>query len=57
MAFHIRSLINHVHKTCHFEGDFKELNKISQKVLSFDLNEIAKSQLTTFTKYRPLGKP
>ncbi|MDP6633319.1 MAG: hypothetical protein QGG42_00290 [Phycisphaerae bacterium] len=30
--------INHVHRTCHFEGQFDDLNDLSMKVLGVDLN-------------------
>lgn len=33
-------MIEHTHRTIHFEADFKTLNTISKKVLGFDLNTI-----------------
>jgi hypothetical protein len=32
--------ITHVHRTCHFEGQFDYLNKLSMKVLGVDLNNL-----------------
>jgi len=32
--------IRHVHRTCHFEGQFDALNDLSMKVLGTDLNEL-----------------
>jgi len=36
--------INHVHQTYHFEGDYKNLNRIAKMVLTTDLDEISFQQ-------------
>jgi len=32
--------IRHVHRTCHFEGQFDAINDLSMKVLGMDLNKL-----------------